>query len=219
MVVRSNLLKLLVCLVLVSATAECAYAGDDDAILKLDIPKYDLTIPKSDKLLKGGVQHSEAQKQGRISGDAAKANIDLGATKKKRERFGLFGLGRPDNSRNLKSNLRNDALNSQIESGIGIIGVKFVLGFGRPPIINRVFPGTPAYNSGLRVNDIIVAVDGIPTSGLTKEEVYNMIVGTPNTMVTVSVARGGDFLARTMTRMDFNDIADPGVRRDYLLNM
>lgn len=196
-----------------------ALASDSDPILKMDVPKFDLTIPKSDKTLKGGVQHMEQGQRNNLSGDASKNTIE-GKAKKKHDlpRF-LFGFGRNDNNKPLKSNLRNDNLTSQVESGIGIIGVKFVLGFGRPPIINRVFPGTPAYISGLRVDDIIVAVDGIPTSGLSKDEVYNMIVGTPNTPVTVSVARKGDFIARTMNRMDFNDIADPQVKRDYLLNM
>ena len=41
----------------------------------------------------------------------------------------------------------------------------------------------------------------------------------PETPVTVSVVRNGDFIARTMNRMDFNDITDPMVKRDYLMSM
>jgi len=31
--------------------------------------------------------------------------------------------------------------------------------------------------------------------------------------------RNGDFMARTMQRMDFNDIADPLVKRDYMMSL
>jgi C-terminal processing protease CtpA/Prc len=135
--------------------------------------------------------------------------------------FKLFSSkAKADKQRALEAQTRNNApLNAQVASGIGIIGVKFVLAFGRPPVINRVFPGTPAAVVGLRNNDVIVAVDGIPTYGLTKEEVYQMIVGSPGTPVTVTVSRNGDYVPRTMNRMDFNDITDPIVRRDYLMSI
>lgn len=110
-------------------------------------------------------------------------------------------------------------LQADVESGIGIIGVKFVLFAGRNPVINRVFPLTPAFKSGIQPNDVIVAVDGVPTMGLSKEEVYDMIVGTPGTTVTLSVQSSGDFRAVTMVRMDLNDITDPFVRRDYMMSM
>lgn len=184
--------------------------------LKMDTPHFDNTIiPR--KTLKGGVQHSEKRpkKAATLSSSAHKntADIDIGKLK---QRTAKAQVTSPLKSKitELKSNLQDT-----VESGIGIIGVKFMLGINRPPVINRVFAGTPASDLGLRVNDIIVAVDGIPTFGLTKEEVYNMIVGTPGTSVTISVSRHGDFLARTMNRMDFNDIKDPRVRHDYLTSL
>jgi C-terminal processing protease CtpA/Prc len=190
--------------------------ADPEQILKPDTPQLDNTVlpvpsnanTTSKKTLKGGVEHHEktqddhakhlfsSTKKDQLQAQSAKAGLDFGILKSKTNSFSAQAL-----------------------SGIGVIGVKFIMGLGYPPIINRVFPGTPAEQVGLRPNDIIVAVDGIPTKGLTKQEVYDMIVGAPNTPVTVSIRRQGDFQARTMNRIDFNEITDPMVRRDYLMSL
>jgi hypothetical protein len=181
------------------------------APLKLDIPKLDTPIRR--KPLKGSVQHNQHMKPPPAQPVRARTPQTGNATNN-----GLAGKATADNGGILKGKAKqdkSDALTAIVQSGIGIIGVKFIMGFGRPPIINRVFPGTPAFEKGLRTNDIIIAVDGIPTFGLTKDEVYNMIVGTPHTPVTISFRRKNDFQVRTMDRMDFNEITDPQVRRDY----
>ncbi len=205
----------------VALTVSSNFAGaalaDDDPQFKSDTPKLDTNIPKS-TILKGGVKHEEQtpQTKQKLTGAATGGQAQSGLS-----HFKLFSSkAKADKQRALEAQTRNNALlNSQVASGIGIIGVKFVLAFGRPPVINRVFPGTPAAVVGLRNNDVIVAVDGIPTYGLTKEEVYQMIVGSPGTPVTVTVSRNGDYVPRTMNRMDFNDITDPIVRRDYLMSI
>lgn len=193
-----------------------APARSEAPLLKPDVPKLD-TPPGTDTPeaqikprgpLKGGVQHLEklnAQPR-RLKGNATGGSL------------GGYLKGNAD-ARRLKGKAGADLLEAQAESGIGIIGVKFVMFGQRPPVINRVFPGTPAAGVGLRIDDIIVAVDGVPTYGLTKEEVYDLIVGTPGTPVTLSVSRKGEFLAVTMNRMDLNDITDPFVRRDYMMSM
>lgn len=195
-----------------------ARSADSDTVLKMDVPKMD-QLPQH-KTLKGGVFHHEslAPKSSRLQTGASNNSVKL--------QDGKFGAGTPKKGGILnmfKVKAAKDKvsapLNAQVQTGVGIIGVKFVLGFGLPPTINRVFPGTPAHSAGLREKDIIIAVDGVPTSGLTKEEVYAMIVGLPETPVTVSVMRNGDFLPKTMSRMDFNDIPDPDVKRDYLLSI
>jgi len=196
-----------------------AQSADGDTVLKMDVPKMD-QLPQR-KTLKGGVFHHEA-----IAPKSPK--MQTGAsnnTARLQDRDGKFGAGTPKHGilNMFKVKAAKDKasapLNAQVQTGVGIIGVKFVIGFGLPPTINRVFPGTPAHSAGLRDKDIIIAVDGVPTSGLTKEEVYAMIVGLPDTPVTVSVMRNGDFLPKTMNRMDFNDIPDPDVKRDYLLSI
>ena len=153
--------------------------------------------PKSNPALKGGIQRSIKQNQPNMRS----------------------GIGQSDWDRFLRGDARDQGLSGGANSGIGIIGVKFVMSMGRPPVINRVFPLTPAFKVGLRNDDIIVAVDGIPTVGLSKEEVYDMIVGLPGTEVTLSIQRQGDYSSYKMLRMDLNDITDPYVRRDYLTHM
>jgi hypothetical protein len=182
-------------------------------VLKPDVPKMDtpteppkVTAPATP--LKGGVIRTDKLNSG--------GRLRSGAS---RNAMGAMGRGRTDLTNPLKSKIKNDRLESQIDSGIGIIGVKFTLFAGRSPVINRVFPQTPAFKTGVQPEDVIVAVDGVPTAGLSKEEVYDMIIGSPGTSVTLSLQHEGDYRVVTMTRMDLNDISDPFVRRDYLATM
>ncbi len=193
-----------------------AQTSDGDSVLKMDVPKMDTSTAR--KTLKGGIFHREAivPKSTKLQSGAANNSAKL----QDRDSKLTAGTGKTGILNKLfKAKIKAAQPFPVVQNGIGIIGVKFVLGFGLPPTINRVFPGTPAHLAGLRNNDIIVAVDGVPTSGLTKEEVYAMIVGAPDTPVTVSVLRNGDFVPKTMNRMDFNDIPDPSVRRDYLMSI
>jgi len=193
-------MSVLVGLVLAPASAQMPQ-------LKPDVPKMDVPAAQPKKPtgpLQGKIQHS-----------AKRVNIPGWIQNKNGS---LKGWGRGTMSKDaLKAQVKD--LQADVESGIGIIGVKFVLFAGRNPVINRVFPLTPAFKSGIQPNDVIVAVDGVPTMGLSKEEVYDMIVGTPGTTVTLSVQSSGDFRAVTMVRMDLNDITDPFVRRDYMMSM
>lgn len=194
--------------------------ADELPVLKPDVPKVDQSTSES-KLsspeekargikgpLQGVIKHNEkfGAKENRLKGRAQGGGL------------GGFLRGYSDSNR-LRGQTRNNQFNVEAKSGIGIIGVKFVMFGGRPPVINRIFPNTPAADKGLKIDDIIVAVDGVPTFGLTKEEVYDMIVGTPGTTVTLSVRRNGEFQAMTLNRMDLNDITDPWVRRDYMMSM
>ncbi|HEY9789247.1 MAG TPA: PDZ domain-containing protein [Candidatus Obscuribacterales bacterium] len=173
---------------------------------------------KAQKPLQGTIQHNEsAQAHPAAPRKALKSGATAGN--------GFFGKGlrgkmadtNPLNGRAADNGA--NPFNIQATSGFGIIGVKFVLAPGKPPIINRVFAGTPAAKVGMQANDAIVAVDGVPTFGLTKEEVYDLIIGSPGTTVSVSLMRGGDFRVVSCTRMDLNDIPDPIVRKDYLMAM
>ena len=83
-------------------------------------------------------------------------------------------------------------------------------------IIEKVFAGTPAARLGLQENDKIVAVDGIPLLGLNREECFDLMIGEPESSVTLSINRDGNFMVKQITRMDFNRIPDLSVRRSYL---
>jgi len=146
--------------------------------------------------LRSGAQADQRGFLGKLRGGSKTANIDT-----------------------LKSRANNSGFNVAATAGFGIIGVKFILSLGRPPVINRVFPGTPAMVVGLQKDDAIVAVDGVPTYGLSKEEVYDLIIGSPGSKVSISIMRSGDFRVVSCVRMDINELTDPIVRRDYLMSM
>jgi carboxyl-terminal processing protease len=205
---------------------QLALAADAPELKPL-APKVDTSTPsdKPKKLrpLMGSVRHSDkvhtapttspAQKTAKLTGGAATNQSKLGVKNL------LNALkGRSDDN-TLKAKVKDDSLKAQANSSFGIIGVKFVLTLGRPPVINRVFPGTPAWDKGLKFDDQIVAVDGVPTMGLTKDEVYDLIIGSPGTPVALTIMRNGDFMRCTCMRMDINEIRDPMVRRDYMLHM
>lgn len=197
--------------------------AEEETLLKPAVPKMDQATPeglsvsrpqevkdnaaKQRSALKGGVEHS-TQSQDAAPRRRLQSNVD---------QSGILGGTRKARTDRLRSNANQ--MNLQTQRSIGIIGVKFVIAYGHPPVINRVFPGTPAAEAGLRINDVIVAIDGVPTYGLTKEECYDLIVGTPNTPVTLSVQTKAGFEVKTMHRMDFNDITDPAIRRDYMMSI
>ncbi len=132
---------------------------------------------------------------------------------------GRYGKAKDGLSGRAADDSLSKPLAAQVQSSVGIIGVKFIASMGHPPVINQVFPGTPADQKGLRIYDKIVAVDGIPTAGLSKDEVFDLIVGSPGTQVTLSILRGSDFQAVNCVRMDINELTDPRVRRDYMINL
>ncbi len=49
------------------------------------------------------------------------------------------------------------------------------------------FAGTPAYNAGIRAGDLIMAVDGTDTEGLTSEDMIQLIRGRPGTTVNLTI--------------------------------
>lgn len=182
--------------------------GQSTYQLQMAEPKLDNTpppqaMPSKKEPLKAGVQHHEKlgkeKKNKKFKLSQEKSRLDM----------------QTQNGR-LQSNTNQGFFDTSIQSNIGIIGVKFLCQQGYSPVVNNVFPGTPAFTAGIVPEDVIVAVDGVPTQGLNREECYDLIVGTPNTPVTLSLRHGGEFRAKTLTRMDFNDIKDPRIRQAYL---
>ena len=57
--------------------------------------------------------------------------------------------------------------------------------------IAEVLPDTPAALAGLHVNDIIVAIDGVDTATLPREEAVQRLRGPTESIVTLAVARPG----------------------------
>ncbi len=189
-----------------------------EPVFKPDVPKLDsLEQAAANSTLKGTIEHRSAK----IAPPPRKPK-KLSATAAKPAENPLNGMLRAqkDKERAIKLKAQNQAFDLKeeftIPQSIGIIGVKFFKPIDGPAVINTVFSGTPAAKAGMQVNDMIVAVDGVPTRNLSKDQCYDLIVGSPDTPITVSVMRRTNFGVKQMVRMDFNDIPDPMVRRDYL---
>jgi hypothetical protein len=202
-------------LLLVACPLACPTAGlaEEETILRPDVPKLDTAPPiTKGTLLKGNVAH-----HAKISPPPKSKPKRLNSRIVRPDIGPLNGLLKGTTDQDKSVTLGGEVQQPYtIDKSIGIIGIKFLKVGERPPLVNRVFPGTPAYKNGLSVDDMIVAVDGIPTSDKTKDECYDLIVGTPNTPITVTVMHNGSFEVKNMVRMDFNEIPDPMVRRDYL---
>lgn len=66
--------------------------------------------------------------------------------------------------------------------------------------ITYVLPGTPAERAGIQVGDIITAVDGKPTKGLSVDMVSSRLRGKAGTVVAVSLQRGTAPSVSSITR-------------------
>lgn len=64
----------------------------------------------------------------------------------------------------------------------------------------KVFEGSPAAKAGLKVGDLILAIDGESTEGLSVEEVATKVRGEAGTNVTLKVFRDREELEFTITR-------------------
>ncbi len=59
-------------------------------------------------------------------------------------------------------------------------------------LIADPFPGRPAFNAGLRPNDVILAIDGASTEGLGLYDAVQQIRGPANSIVTLTIFREGE---------------------------
>ncbi len=79
------------------------------------------------------------------------------------------------------------------------IGVRIDVTDGGQPLVEGVFPNSPAEAAGILTGDIIESVDGQPTTGHGLDEVAGWIRGEAGTSVEVTVRAGADGPARTYT--------------------
>lgn len=92
-------------------------------------------------------------------------------------------------------------------SGIGIRPLIAPEGFA----VGQVFPGGPAARGGLRVGDVVTAVDGESSARWTLEHVAERLRGAPRSRVTLAIERDGVAMTVTLTRDLLRDI--PAVPR------
>lgn len=79
-----------------------------------------------------------------------------------------------------------------------LLGIRVPTGEGKvsketPYVVHEVFVDSPAYNAGIRPDDVIVQIDGVPLKGLEHGYVYEkLVLGKPGTKVTFVIEREGE---------------------------
>lgn len=88
-------------------------------------------------------------------------------------------------------------------SGVGML-ISAVDARNNQSRVVQPFEGTPAFNAGLRPYDLIMAVNGTNTVGMTTDQVATLLKGPSGTKVTIAVKRVGhpNLLSFTMMRAD-----------------
>lgn len=93
---------------------------------------------------------------------------------------------------------QNDQFNGQLSGTFEGIGAYLGTDNGTVSIIAPI-PGTPADNAGIKAGDLILAVDGKSTSGLTAQDVVVLVRGPKGTTVTLTVLHKNDTQTVTLT--------------------
>ena len=115
----------------------------------------------------------------------------------------------------LKGNIREDISQIKPQTGIGVIGVRFIHQSGYSSYIEQVYPNSPASRAGLRPKDLIFAIDGVRTDYLNSGSVYEMLSGEPGTKVKIFITRGQSMFNVELFREDLANLS-PDVQNRYL---
>ena len=105
------------------------------------------------------------------------------------------------------------AFNNELQGTFSGIGAE--LGENSSNNIEIIAPlaGTPAANAGLQPKDIVTAINGKSTTGMSEDEAVSEIRGPAGTKVTLQILRGQDQLTFTITR---SNITVPSVNYKIL---
>lgn len=101
---------------------------------------------------------------------------------------------------------REAYIGQKLDANLGVIGVKYEIAAGRLPVVRFVFPGGPA-DKVVQAGDVITEVDDKPTKGLSKEEVYDLIVGDRASRVSLTLQRKDLILKESFVRMSIADLS------------
>ena len=71
-------------------------------------------------------------------------------------------------------------------------------------VLVNILPGTPAEKAGLKVGDVVTAVDGQSTKGWTADDAVNHIRGKAGTTVKLQISRGSQTVSFDLTRENIN---------------
>jgi len=103
----------------------------------------------------------------------------------------------------------------QIQGSFGGVGIQIEMRGGFLTVISPL-SGSPAYDAGIEPGDIIAAVDGKNTIGITVDQAVNEITGKPGTSVTLGIRRGNNprLLIMPLKRAEIHVDSINGISRD-----
>ncbi len=93
--------------------------------------------------------------------------------------------------------------NSSITSKISGIGVNIINDSGKIRIIS-VIDETPAQFADIKVNDIIMAINGKKVSGMSLAQVSNLVKGPVNTFVSIDILRDNELIKKKIIRKEIS---------------
>ncbi len=85
---------------------------------------------------------------------------------------------------------RSQATQLRQELSPSYVGIGIEAALSEPPVIDKVFSGSPADKAGLKSGDVIISVDGRDTAHMSPASVLSLIRGPVGSQVTVGVKQG-----------------------------
>ena len=115
----------------------------------------------------------------------------------------------------LRGNVSESISEATPQTGIGVIGLRFIHQSGYPTYIEEVYPNSPALKSGIKEKDLIFAIDGVRTDKLSPDSVYQLLSGEPGTKVRVFITRGESMFNVELVREDLANFSN-SIQNRYL---
>jgi len=122
---------------------------------------------------------------------------------------------KPESKVTLKGNIREDISHIKPQTGIGVIGLRFIHQSGFSSYVEEIYPNSPASRGGLRPQDLIFAIDGVRTDRLNSDGVYQLLSGEPGTKIKIFITRGHAMFNVELIREDLVNFS-PDIQNRYL---
>lgn len=68
------------------------------------------------------------------------------------------------------------------------------------PIITNIINKSPALKGGLKVNDVIVSINGTPTKNLTSKKIANLLNGDVGSLINFNIERNGKIITKSILK-------------------
>jgi hypothetical protein len=68
------------------------------------------------------------------------------------------------------------------------------------PIITNIIDKSPAIKGGLKVDDVIISINGIPTKNITSKKIANLIKGNVGSLIKFTIERNGKTITKSIIK-------------------